>query len=949
MYINLSCITEYLSKNENIKIDIFKRSGDTNSYQRTKMLSKKPEIILTTPESFNLLTISKQEILLGSKYVILDELHSLITTKRGMNLFLNLTKLQSYLLISLSATVSPLEEILELLGKNTKLVKGKIERKREFKAFSPKTKFWLDYRKNQSEMYRKLLNEIKKYKCSIVFTNTRKLAESITIFLKDNLLGELVLIHHGSLSKEVRYKTQEEMKLGKAKVVVSSTSLELGVDIGYVEHVFQISSPKSISRSLQRLGRSGHSHDKLISGTFFSSTVEENIENLVILSLASKNIVDDIKIPKGYLDVLCQFIISVGYLKYPLNKDILFNKIKSIYFYRNLTIEDFYLVLFFLINMKRIYLNTEKEIVSYSNYKITFIKNVGFIIQDISIPVILDNNTIGYINTEFSSELKKDDSFVISGMRCVCIKKTLVKIYVKLDIGKKNFVPKWFSEVLPLNFYLAKNIKKFQIDVLNKLFKKEKVSLDEYIFNKEAKLSILEHFKEQSMWLELKNINDLKEDDILVEIIEKKIIFHTLFGRKVNSCLSKILSLNILKLFKTTVKMFFQDNGFILNTEKVFTLEDIKKLFSRTRIDIILDLKDSLQNSQLFLNVFRKNIYSCMFLHKTHTYKSNVLEIKFLMHKLLSEYKNNLVIKQTYQEIFEDVYDLERSLNIYDLIKNSDYKLLIVNNDTISPFGVYLEIADVDTLVDKSSLIRELKNQTDSYFSSMLLTVEDKISYFPFGIFFKHEKEVILVISDLHLNSQKEIFNRNLSFIENLLNNLNFYINLIKPNTVILLGDIKDNIFFTSTVEKDCLQRLFSFLKEKIGNIILIKGNHDANLNIDIATYDYLVYGNIFLTHGHRKYDISSYKYIILGHEHSAFDLSFESGVKGIFRCFFVSELENESRIIVLPSISAYKSGTSINTKEKFISPILRNSSIKKSHIWLFYNNFWYKKAISLK
>lgn len=947
LYINLSEITKYLEEKENIKISIFKRSGDTSYYHRSKMVSNKPEIILTTPESFNLLTINKQEVIAGFKYIILDELHNLIESKRGVNLFLNLIKVKQYIVIGLSATINPLDKILNILGKNTKLVEGKLERQRIFKSFTPKTKFWINYKQNQSEMYNKLLEEVKKYKCSIVFTNTRKLAESITCFLRDNLLDDMVLIHHGSLSKEIRYETQENMKLGKAKVVVSSTSLELGVDIGYVEHVFQISSPKSISRSLQRLGRAGHSFDKLISGTFFSSTVEENIENSVILNLASKNIVDDIRIPKGYLDVLCQFIISVGFLKIPVTKNQLFLDIKNVYFYKELTEKDYELVINYLLKNKKIYFSDQDKILTFSKYNSIFIRSAGFIEQDTFIPVFLHNTNheIGSISAEFFSELKKNTSFVISGRRFICTKITLSKLFVKFDFGNRDILPKWYSEVLPLNFFLAKNIRNFQIDTLNKLLKKQEVTLQGYVFNKEAKISMLEHFKEQSIWLEINGIQEIQSTDILIEIVRKKVIFHTLFGRQINSCLSKILSINVSKLFKTTTESFFQDNGFILSLDKELTEKEIKKLFSLSEKDILNNLRSSLSNTQVFLDVFKKNVYSCMFLHKVIGKNMNALELKFLMYTLIKE-KNNLIIEQTYREIFQDKFDIERSIEIYSSIKNKNTNLLITSSDYISPFGNYIYISDIDSSAEKSNLIQQLRVQTDYHFSCTLLNNQEKINFFPLGVFFSFQGKNILVISDLHLNENKEIFYKNLGQLDSFIVSMNFYLNLIKPKTVILLGDIKDNIFYTSNIEKQCLEKFLSFLKQKVEEIFLIKGNHDAKLDIDIKTFDYLIYDDIFLTHGHKNYDISNYKYVILGHEHTNFELEFDSGIKKTLDCFLVLNTKKEKKVIVLPSISKYKKGIDNNKKNSFLSPILKNNILKNKNILVFFSGTWYKKNI---
>ena len=257
------------------------RTGDTSQYERQKMLKKPPHILITTPETLSILLVAPKfrEKLSNVKYVIIDEIHSLAENKRGVHLSLTLERLQhligQYTRIGLSATVSPIEEIAKFLvgyeygvERNCKIVNVNYLKELDMKVLCPVSDIVLaDEEDTRLGMYDLLDDLIQENKTTLIFTNTRSGTERFVYNLKKMYPGNYndsnIMAHHSSLSKEVRLETEEKLKEGKLKAVVSSTSLELGIDIGYIDLVVLINSPKSVARALQRIGRSGHRlHEK---------------------------------------------------------------------------------------------------------------------------------------------------------------------------------------------------------------------------------------------------------------------------------------------------------------------------------------------------------------------------------------------------------------------------------------------------------------------------------------------------------------------------------------------------------------------------------------------------------------------------------------------------------------------------------------------------------------
>jgi len=343
------------------KIRVSLRTGDTTSYEKSKMTKNPPHILITTPESLAIVLTSKKfiEHLYEVEFCIVDEIHAM-DNKRGTYLSLTLERLNEVssiwpTKIGLSATVEPMEEVARYLvgeakDRKVKYVRVPLNKKIDIDVLTPVDNL-IEDKNAYVNMYKLLSNLIEEHKTTLIFTNTRAATERVVNYLKDKFPTEYgddnIAAHHSSLSKEHRFDIEERLRKGKLKVVVCSTSLELGIDIGYIDLVIMIGSPKSSSRALQRLGRAGHQLHETAKGRFVVLDRDDLVECCVIQKEMIEKKINKIKFPKNCLDVLAQQIFGMAIYKiWDINE--LFSLIKKSYCYSNLTRNDFLDVISYL-------------------------------------------------------------------------------------------------------------------------------------------------------------------------------------------------------------------------------------------------------------------------------------------------------------------------------------------------------------------------------------------------------------------------------------------------------------------------------------------------------------------------------------------------------------------------------------------------------------------------
>ncbi len=328
------------------------RTGDTTQSERARMLRKPPHVLVTTPESlYILLTAEKSRALFGNvATVIVDEIHAVANSKRGAHLMLTLARLDALVTaggkpkpqrIGLSATVRPLDRIAEFLGRNVTVADVGSRREMALSVEIPTEELGaVASGEMWAEIYDRLAEKILANRTTLVFVPTRRMSERVSFALEKRLGEGVVMPHHGSLAREMRFDAENLLKNGALRAVVATASLELGIDIGTIDLVVQLGTPRSISTALQRIGRSGHWIGALPRGTIFATTRDELLECAALVRALRGGEVDALDVPDAPLDILAQQIVAAC-AAHEWKADGLYELARSTYPYRNLPRNDF--------------------------------------------------------------------------------------------------------------------------------------------------------------------------------------------------------------------------------------------------------------------------------------------------------------------------------------------------------------------------------------------------------------------------------------------------------------------------------------------------------------------------------------------------------------------------------------------------------------------------------
>jgi ATP-dependent Lhr-like helicase len=335
---------------EEIRVAV--RTGDTPMWERQAMLKRPPHILVTTPESlYILLTAAKsREILKTVETVIVDEIHAVADDKRGAHLAISLERLEHLaakppVRIGLSATQKPLELVAEFLTGSGRakpeIVQIGQRRKLDLAIEVPPSELGaVASNEMWSEIYDRIAELARQHRSTLIFVNTRRLAERLAHHLGERIGKEFVAAHHGSLSRKLRFEAEKKLKAGEVRALVATASLELGIDIGSVELVCVVSSPRAISVGLQRIGRAGHWRGAVPKGRIFATTRDELLECAALVRAIRQGDLDILSVPDSPLDILAQQIVAICAAE-DWNEEDLFHLMRRAYPYRNLDRSDF--------------------------------------------------------------------------------------------------------------------------------------------------------------------------------------------------------------------------------------------------------------------------------------------------------------------------------------------------------------------------------------------------------------------------------------------------------------------------------------------------------------------------------------------------------------------------------------------------------------------------------
>lgn len=472
--IPLSGISEELRNQEAepAAIEVMVRTGDTSTADRTSMIRRPPHILVTTPESLYLLltSVNGRKMLSGVHSLIIDEIHALVGDKRGSHLTLSVERLEALTgrplhRIGLSATQKPVDLVARFLtGSNAKeelnceIIDTGHSRRLDLGIEIPHSPL-SSVMANEvwTEIYDILIHLIETHQTTLIFVNTRRLAERLSHNLNEKLGPGYVLAHHGSMSREQRFNAEQKLKNGSLKALVATASLELGIDVGSIDLVCQIGSPRSIAAFLQRVGRSGHSVNKTPKGRLFPLTLDELVESAAIIDAIKRGELDRVDIPEKPIDVLAQQIVAETSCK-DYDEDELFSLSIKAYPYRNLTRKEFDEIIGMLTEgfarrsgRRMAYLYHDEvngRIKARKGARLTAILSGGAIPDNFEFEVILEpeNVFIGTVNEDFAIESIPGDIFKLGNNSWKIRRIEDGRVRVEDAAGQPPNIPFWLGE-----------------------------------------------------------------------------------------------------------------------------------------------------------------------------------------------------------------------------------------------------------------------------------------------------------------------------------------------------------------------------------------------------------------------------------------------------------------------------------------------------------------------
>lgn len=756
------------------------RTGDTTDAEKSKMLETPPHILITTPETLGIVLNSPKfkEHLRDVEYLITDEIHSLSENKRGVHLSISLERLEemantSPTRIGLSATQAPIDEIAKFLAgyeaeediemEETEYEDIKMASKLDKQEFDTRGCTIVDVAASkeidletvapvqdlintpagevQEALYDKLHNFIQDHETTIIFTNTRSATERVVNALKgrfEDFYDENIGAHHSSMSRDERLDVEEKLKKGEMKVAVTSTSLELGIDIGAVDLVLQLGSPKGVARGIQRVGRSGHQIGEKAKGKMVVTDRDDAMECSVLTKCAKEDELDKIQIPTECLDVLSQHVVGMA-CNHRWNLAHAFNVIRKSYCYQGLTWEDYDSVIQYLGGeyeledqnvYRKIWVDRDEQRFGRSGKmtRVIYMTNIGTIPDESGYDVVTrgSKNYIGQLDEEFLDRLTKGDIFTLGGKTYEFSYAKGMKVYVDPRPNRSPTVPSWYSERLPLSYDLGLKIGKFRKDVAQQL--KMGAGDDDivewimhnYYLDENTARAIYGYMKEQYRFSgEVSTHEEITVEKYIDDENRQNIIFQTIYGRRTHDALARIMANMLQRRFGSNIGMVIDDNGFILVTPR--RPVDIDAIVDELKnCDPEEELTKAVRKTELMKRRFRHVAGRSLMILRNYAGNSKTVgqqQMKghFLLAAIRDRYDEEFpIVKETYREIMEDAMDIKHAEDVIEGLREDEIVYDVGETSIPSPFSHNLLLqgsTDVVKMEDRKERLQQLHQQ----------------------------------------------------------------------------------------------------------------------------------------------------------------------------------------------------------------------------------------------
>ena len=681
------------------------RNGDTDPKIRQQQVKNMPDILVATPESLHLLLGQKnhQRFFKNLQCIVIDEWHELLGSKRGVMIELGISRLRTYVpkmkIWGITATIGNLDEAMEVLIpyniKKTK-VTAKEKKKIDILSVFPDEVELLPWAGHLGhKLADKVVPIILNSNSTIVFTNTRSQSEmwyQLLLNAYPDFAGQIA-IHHSSIDAHLRIWIEENLSNGKLKAVVSTSSLDLGIDFKPVDTVIQIGSAKGVARFLQRAGRSGHSPFETSKIYCVPTHSLELIEVAALKEAVKQNVIEPREPQVLCFDVLVQFLmtLAVGDGFYP---DQVYPKIKETYAFREMTEDEWKSILDFLTIGGKALKNYEEfhkiDIQEDGLYKVTSRRiamlhrmNMGVIVSDAMLKVkFISGGYIGMVEEYFISRLKKDEKFILAGrvLEVAMIKD--MTVYVRASKGKA-FAPSYLGGRLPLSSNLGHFLREKLSGALNpKASEKELKFLHPLLVNQEESSHIP------------------REDEFLVELIKNREGYHLFMypfeGRLVHEVMAALIAYRISKLAPISFSMAMNDYGFELFSDKEIPLneDNLHKILSKE--NLMNDVISSINAAEMARRKFRDiAVISGMVIQNFPGQQRSNKSLQSsagLIFKVLEDYNpNHFLVRQAYTEVFNAQLQEVRLVEAFKRIEKSKIILKLANAFTPLSFPIKVD------------------------------------------------------------------------------------------------------------------------------------------------------------------------------------------------------------------------------------------------------------------
>ena len=658
------------------------RHGDTPQSVRKKISDSPPDILITTPETLVILLTQQKMLTALSELerVIIDEVHELLSSERGSQLSISLERLQlnanhKIIRTGLSATVGNVDDAAHFLvgtKKPCKIIQDKSMRK-----YDVDVKF---VKGSISEVADSIIQYIEKAEINspvLLFTNTRGESEFLASILREKTLRNIEL-HHGSLSKQVREETESILRSGASGIVVCTSSLELGLDIGSVELVIHYGSPRQVSKLMQRIGRSKHFRNSSARGLIITNSPDDEFETKAILDRIKNSSIEEQKIHDESLDVLAHHLVGLSLQMGEISIDFGYKIIRQAYPFRNITLDDFCNVLEILDSI---------YILSFDKKKMKFWKTrkaFRYYFENLStIPDILKfkvfdsvgKKIIGSLDQKFVGDHSEAGNvFVLRGLqwRILNIDEKALQVNVEpLKTGQKN-VPYWEGSQIPVDYDTAQKVGLFRAKV------------------KQGSLSMLNKIIPE---LDFNIIPDDKT--IVIESVrtDRNVVIHACFGTKINSTLATILS----SLLESTLGYVVQSRSDAYR----IVLESSARISKKNIVEALTEkfiLQDIVTAS--LIGTHNVNWTTWCVAKKFGMVGRDAIYDRKSGRFIYERYQNTPVVMEALRELFHNKFDLKSTETILNKIRNNE---------------IQIEWADVNKF---SKLAEPLLDHTTKYYSS---------------------------------------------------------------------------------------------------------------------------------------------------------------------------------------------------------------------------------------